>query len=285
VAEHKYTAMKTTLHKLLFSLFIVGGMISFQNVTAQVSYTQDFAITKHNWTTLDFNVTDAVPCNSPYALRALYKNFADTLIAVNTTTPSLGISNGEQIVLSYNYKVLLYNNVLPYQPATGNNWGSLAVEYGPTVNGPWTVIDIVTAKNHRATNDCTFRKVAFTPARDSKVYVRFSAGGGNDYANGYYVYISNFAAIQDNITNVPLADDDPLKVFPNPVQDYLTIQYKGTINNVLIFDNQGKPVSLENIDNNFSRYDFSGLDYGKYTLEITADDEVRTVNVEKKQGF
>jgi len=277
--------MKTTLLKLLILVCILEGFLSFQTLNAQVNYVQDFATAKHNWTTLDFNVTDAAACKSPYAFRAFYKNYADTLVPVTTTTPNLGVSNGEQIILSYNYKVLLYNNVLPYQPATGNNWGSLTLEYGSTVNGPWTVIDAVSAKNHKATNDCTFRKVTFTPTRNSKVYIRISAGGGNDYTNGYYMYISNFTAIQDNLTNTPVVAESNLKVFPNPVQDYLNIEYKGTINNVLIFDNQGKPVSVENIDSNFSRFDFSGLDYGKYTLEITADDEVRTVNVEKKQGY
>ena len=277
--------MKPTLLQLLVPAFILTSLLYFNTLNGQVNYVQDFSTANHKWTTLDFNVTDVAVCKSPYAFRALFKNSPDGLEPAHTTSPNLGISNGEQITLSYNYKVLLYDNVLPYQPANGNNWGTVAVEYGPSINGPWTVIDVVNYKNYKAVNDCTFRKVAFTPARNTKVFVRISAGGGSDYANSYYVYISNFTAIQDNITNTPVVDNSNLKVFPNPVYDYLNVEYKGTINNVLIFDNMGKPVSVENIDANFSRFDFSGLDYGNYTMQITADDEVHTVNVEKKQGY
>jgi hypothetical protein len=275
--------MKPLLQHLT-AICMATGLFAPAIATAQIDYFQDFSTDGNNWTTTDFDITDVATCDNPYAFRAAYKNYADAAVPAITLSPRLGISNGEQLVLSYNYKVLLYDNVLPYQPANGNNWGSLTVEYGTTPNGPWTIVDNITSKNHVPVNACTPRKLVFIPPNGSAVYLRIAVGNGSDYANGYYVYIDDISVLQDNITTGPTVATSAFKVYPNPVSDYLTIEYPGAISSLQIFNNQGEAVSVENIGNDYSRLDLSGLQRGNYTLKITGDnDEVTTVNLEKRE--
>ena len=275
--------MKTTLH-LIITLFMAAGLLVSQRATAQIDYFQDFATGNNNWTTTDFKTTSVAACNGS-ALRAAYKNYPDATARAVTLSPRLGISNGERIILNYSYKVLLYNNVLPYQPAQGNNWGLFTVEYSVTPNGPWVIIDNVNRKNHLPTDGCATREIAFTPPNGSAVYLRLSVGGGTDYGNGYCIYIDDISALQDNLTITSVAQSSPLKVYPNPVTDYLTVEYAGAISSLQLFNNQGEAVSVENIGNDYSRLDLSGLDRGNYTLKLIGDndEEISTVNVEKKE--
>ncbi len=273
--------MKTTLHLIAA---VAAGLLISEKANAQIDYFQDFSTTMHEWTTSDFVVTDVAVCDNPFAFRAAYKNDISGAKSAITYSPNLGLSNGEQIILSYNYKVLLYDSVLPYQPAQGNNWGNITVEYGPTVNGPWNIADYIDANNHIPANACTLRQLAFTPPDGSAVFLRVTAGAGTDFANAYYVYLDGISVLQDNLTVRPAVAESPLKVYPNPVSDYLVVEYAGAVNSMHLFNNQGEPVSIENIGGDFFRLDFSGLERGNYTLKVVADnDEVTTINVEKKE--
>ena len=274
--------MKITLHSI-FGFCLTAGLFLTQNISAQINYAQDFSSANHKWTTSDFVVTDVAICNTPYAFRAAYKNNAAANNPVITYSPNLGTSNGERLVLTYKYKVLLYYNVIPTQPANGNNWGSLTVQYGPTPNGPWSIADNINQANHIPSNECTVRQVAFSSANGSDVYLKVTAGGGTDYKNSFFVYIDDVSAVQDGITITPVLAESNVKVFPNPFTDYVSVEYPGIISNLSIFNNQGQRVNVESIGTDYSRLDLSGLTRGKYTVEITGNNnEVTTVNIEKK---
>ena len=274
--------MKTTLH-LISGLCLTAVLFFTQNVSAQINYTQDFSSSNHKWTTSDFVVTDVAVCNNPYAFRAAYKNSANTATPAVTYSPNLGVSNGERVVFTYSYKVLMYDKVLPYQPAAGNNWGSLLVQYGPTQNGPWSVADNITASNHIPSGNCTIRQIAFTPANGSNVYLKVTAGNGTDLANQFYVYLDEVSAVQDGITITSTFAESAVKVYPNPFTDYVRVEYPGVINNLSIFNNQGQAVNVDSIGTDYSRLDLTALTRGNYTLKITGDDNtVSTINIEKK---
>jgi len=274
--------MKNTLH-FLSALCFAATLLFIQPVSAQISYAQDFSVSNHKWTTTDFSVTDVAMCTTPYAFRAPYKNDAATAMPVVTYSPNLGISNGERIVLSYKYKVLLYDAVLPYLPAAGNNWGSLLVQYGPTQNGPWNVADNITASNHIPSDQCAVRQVAFTPANGSAVYLKVTAGNGTDFTNSFYIYISDLSVVQDSITITSAVTESAVKVYPNPFSDYVTVEYPGVINNLSIFNNQGQAVIVDNMGTDYSRLDLTSLKRGKYTLKILGEDNaVTTISIEKK---
>jgi len=274
--------MKNTLHSI-HGLAFTAILFLINTLTAQINYTQDFSSLNHKWTTSDFVVTDVAVCNNPYALRAAYKNSANNATPAITYSPNLGVSNGERVVLTYRYKVLMYDEVLPYQPATGNNWGSLLVQYGPTQNGPWSVADNITASNHIPSDNCAVRKVAFTPANGTALYLKVTAGNGTDFTNRFYIYVDEVSALQDGITITSTFTESVIKVFPNPFTDYVRVEYPGVINNLSIFNNQGQAVNVDSIGTDYSRLDLTGLTRGNYTLKITGDDNtVSTINIEKK---
>ncbi|TRW23554.1 hypothetical protein FMM05_12900 [Flavobacterium zepuense] len=138
--------MKTNLHSICFAIMLILSVLLPVNVSAQIDYQQDFSQVDHKWTDLDFKVTDVATCQTPFALRANV-NAAQRNV-VETVSPAIGVSDGEEVVLIYRYKLLKYDNVLPYQPENIADWGSLTLDYGPTRNGPWTQIDAITPQNH-----------------------------------------------------------------------------------------------------------------------------------------
>ncbi|TRW23555.1 T9SS type A sorting domain-containing protein [Flavobacterium zepuense] len=112
--------------------------------------------------------------------------------------------------------------------------------------------------------------------------MRFRAGGGINPKSNYYVYIDDVSALQDGITISPITAQGGIQVYPNPVQDYLNVRFDGTISSILIFDNQGREVVVEDLNENLSRLDLTGLAHGDYVLKVTANDEIREINVTKK---
>ena len=210
----------------------------------------------------------------------LYK-YLGTVIPVETVSPSLGISNGEEMILTYNYKLLYYDDVLPYAPLDDPDWGIFLVEYGPTRNGPWTTIDAITPEDHIITDECLSRKLAFTPPVDTEVYLRILAGGGTNQHISYYVYVDDISALQRSLTIDPVIEYADLIVYPNPVTDYLNLDYNGFIDDVVLYDMQGREVLVEDIDRDLRRLDMSTLPFGNYILRVATGREVQTVTVVK----
>jgi hypothetical protein len=274
--------MKTTLHFVSY-LCCALCLLSTQKLSSQIYYIQDFNSVNHKWTTSDFSVTDVAVCNTGYSFRSVYKSTPNSGAPVTTYSPNLGTSNGERITLTYSYKILLFDNVLPNVPAVGNNWGNLTILYGSTPKGPWNVADNVTYVNHIPSNECTVRKAAFNAANGSAVYLKIIAGEGADYNNSYMVYIDDLILNQDSLTITSEITDSSVKVFPNPFSDYVRVDYPGIINNLSIFNNQGQAVNVENIGSDYSRLDLTSLSRGKYTMQITGDNnEITTINIEKR---
>jgi len=272
--------MKTNLHPISRAIVLIASVLFSVSAIAQIDYQQDFSQVDHHWTDLDFKVTDVAVCETPTALRANVN--ATQHNVVETVSPAIGISNGEELVLTYRYKLLKYDNVLPYQPENIADWGSITLDYGPSRNGPWTQVDAIIPQNHVVSADCAVRQVVFTPADSSKVYLRVRAGGGINPRSNYYVYIDDISAVQDGLSIDPIFAQGGVQVYPNPVQDYLNVRFNGTISNIVIFDNQGREVVVEDINKDLSRLDLTGLAHGDYVLKVTANNEIKEINVTKK---
>jgi len=273
--------MKALVQKISFG-FLTGILLAAPGVlNAQVDYYEDFSNDTQHWSDLDFRATDVAVCDDGFALRANPVNQYGEITPVETVSQSLGVSNGEQIMLSYNYKLLYYDNVLPHVPVDDADWGVILVESGPTQNGPWTTIDAILPEDHYITSECTTRKAAFTPPADEEVYLRITAGGGNTPDINYFVYIDNISLLQDVMTVSTVAGDTDFKAWPNPVTDYLNLDYSGAINEVVIYNMQGQEVIVENIDRNLSRLDMSGLSEGNYVFKVITDNNLRTFTIVK----
>ncbi len=273
--------MKALVQKISFGLLTVAALATTGTMTAQIDYYEDFSTDEQRWTDLDFQATDIAVCGGGNALRANPVNQQGKVVPVETVSPSLGVSNGEEAVLSYNYKLLYYDTVLPFRPVADTDWGVFIVEYGPTRNGPWAQLDVITPDTHYASDGCNTRELAFTPPNGEEVFLRITAGGGSTQDISYYVYVDNISLLQDNITIAPVLADTDLKTWPNPVTDYLHVDYAGAINDVTIYDMQGQAVVVENVDGNLRRLDMSGLAEGDYVMKIYADNELRTIPVVK----
>lgn len=73
-----------------------------------------------------------------------------------------------------------------------------------------------------------------------------------------------------------------LKVFPNPVQDNLTISFDENITSVAIYNMVGQQVLSKAINAKKTTLDVSGLSSGVYLVQVTSGKEVKTLKVIKK---
>ncbi|MBM3917846.1 MAG: hypothetical protein FJ349_09615, partial [Sphingomonadales bacterium] len=185
---------------LLLSLVRVG------DVWGQVNYTQNWSTSGLNgWTSQhgNFSQTTTAVCASSGSVRA---NFSSSNVLGNFASPSLTNNNGLLVTMSYQYKIVNNSNGSPGS-ATPNNFGSLRVQYAPSLNGPWADVPgsiianggTVTTTfgqsgsiNHSASTSCATRTVTFTPPSGG-LFVRFKVffGTGN-----YYLYVDEVSISQ-----------------------------------------------------------------------------------------
>jgi len=274
--------MKATIHKLCFGMILCMATLYSGSANGQIDYFENFDDEGHKWTTLDFYTADAGVCGVYNAFRANPVNDAGVTVPVETVSPSLGVSNGEEVRLSYSYKLMDYDAVLPYTAVDDQDWGQITVEYGPTNNGPWTAIDVVTPFDHVASTNCTTRTVNFIPEIDEEVYLRVVADAGTSLGVNYFIDIDDISAYQATMTIDPIVERRELEVHPNPVRDIVVLEYPGYITDVVVFNTAGQAVVVEDMDNDFKRLNMEGLATGHYIFRIATDDtQVWTVNIVK----
>ncbi|MBF01421.1 T9SS type A sorting domain-containing protein [Flavobacterium coralii] len=272
--------MKTLLPNLITTLMFTL-MLCCSPAIAQIDYFEDFSGTTMRWTSADFLQTDVAVCDDGSAYR-VNPSVAPNHVA-EMVSKSMGVSNGESVTLTYQYKLLNYDAVLPYEPVDDPDWGYFYVEYAPTRNGPWTTVDYIDPATHRPSAECAVRSVRFEPPRGGQVFVRIVAAAGSGLQPGYYFYIDNISVLQDTLTVEPAFEFDRLLVYPNPVDDYLTIDYYDAfITDVAVFDPYGQKIEVPFPSGMLTQLDMSGLQDGEYTLHITTENHIRTVTVMKK---
>jgi len=248
----------------------------------QIDYFENFDDEGHKWTTLDFYTTDVGVCGVGPSFRANPVNSAGVTVPVETVSPSLGVSNGEEVRLSYSYRLLYFDEVLPYQALDEEDWGLFTIEYGPTINGPWTTLDVVDPYVHVPTTDCVTRIVNFIPDEDSEVFLRIVADAGTSLNVSYFIDIDDISVYQETLTIDPVVQHKALEVHPNPARDMLIVDYDGYITDLVVFNTQGQAVVVEDMDNDFKRLNMEGLASGQYIMRIATDDtQVWTVNIVK----
>lgn len=274
--------MKTIIQKTGLALLTAFAIFTTGKATAQIDYYQDFDSSNHGWTTLDFERTTVATCTNSPSFRANAGNITGQAVAVETVSPSLGVSNGEVITLSYEYKLLNYDEVLPSTAVLPTDW-QVTLEYGPTLNGPWTAVDAVSPRNnYRPTTDCNTQIITFTPNNGDNVHLRFTAVPGTAINTNFYVYLDGVSAYQETITTTAsLPAENNVMVYPNPVTDFLNLTYNGTLTDVLVFNMQGQEVPLTNLYTNVNRIDLSALEFGEYTLKLVINDEIKSIDIKK----
>ena len=233
--------MKKNL-QFLFVCFLFA--IAVNNAEAQINYTEDFETTE-GWGGADFEVTDAATCNGSGSLAGNAFEIFGFVIPAEVVSPSIGTSDGNQVVLSYSYKLLEYDDTLPDTPTPNSpSWGNFTVEYSDSETGPWTLLETVNSANHIESADCALRSVIFTPAAGSQVYLRFLATptAGSDY----FLYLDDVSVITSTgCSGTPTAsaatalnsivctnENVSLSLAPLYTQSGLTFQWQSSTDNV-----------------------------------------------------
>ncbi|AUC76051.1 T9SS type A sorting domain-containing protein [Olleya sp. Bg11-27] len=117
----------------------------------------------------------------------------------NLTTPNqVGLSNGTDLSLSFDYSILDYASGTPTD-ATIAGWGSADIQYSLDDGISWTTIATIDDSNHVTANTCAPFSVVIPAASlptGSDVKLRIA----NTWITGdYFFYIDNFNALQVSV--------------------------------------------------------------------------------------
>lgn len=279
--NEKKHVMKTLVRKLGFCILAVTALFLSDTAYAQIDYIEDFNTDAGGWTEDGFEYTTAGACNGAGAIRARINNTLTTREAFATVSPSLGVSNGEEITLWYSYSLLKYDAVIPAKPVEFRDFGQLVLEYATSANGPWTALDKITLANYTGEEGCTERILTFTPPAESNIYLRIWANPGLEKSVDYFAYIDNVIVSQETLSVSGAGNLNPVVAYSNEADDYLHLKYDGLITEVYMFNMQGQEINLVAMDNTLDRFDISGLAKGEYILRVKADDNTQLINIIK----
>jgi hypothetical protein len=187
--------MKKKLH-LMYGLLVFGLLTCSNAAYAQIDYSENFDGADTTWPTNEFSTTTEFPCAVNSYRVMLYSGFISNNTA-ETVSESIGTSNGMEVTLSYDYKVVLTSS--PGSPAlNANDWGDFTVYYSNSEDGPFTAIDVVNTENHIESASCATRTVTFTPANGDDIHLRIVANlGAPTPSNHISFYFDNIAAEQE----------------------------------------------------------------------------------------
>lgn len=158
---------KFTLFRAVLALsFMLLGLKS----SAQINYSQNFDGETIDWYNPGYFDTDnTFSCNGVSIYTNLY--YLDDFEKDAYSMP-IGISNGQEATLTYNFKLLDFETLEAF---TGANWGTITVQYGTSLDGPWTAIDVISDADHTPSDICGLRTVSFTPPSGTNIHLRIVA--------------------------------------------------------------------------------------------------------------
>ena len=182
--------MKRILH---FTYAALALAFSGQ-AAAQINYTEDFE-SEASWPENEFIITDEATCSGADNMYRvmLYGGFFSNLDA-ETISASIGTSNGAEVTLTYNYK--LVPTMTPAVPVDNDDdWGNFSVSYATSESGPFTVLETIDTGNHVETANCITRTVTFTPANGTQIFLKIEGHLGAP-TNQISIFFDNIEAVQ-----------------------------------------------------------------------------------------
>jgi hypothetical protein len=178
--------------KLFCSLLMLAAFLFTTEAKSQINYLEDFE-GDVNWTNPDELYFWDVPwqgCSNVTLITYLWSYLAG--YPEYFVSPSMGVSNGLPITLSYTYKISKLNFMaMDNDPA----WGTVKIEYANSEFGPWALADMVSPSNHTVSESCTERIATFSIPEGENIHIRFNVEVNPDpdvYIDGY--------ALFDNVT-------------------------------------------------------------------------------------
>lgn len=183
-------------------------------------------------------------------------------------TPGLNLVAGSSYTLSFVYRGGL--GVFDFLENLEVKYG-LAASAAAMTTSLYVDEDIDTSFD----SDFTTATVSFTPTTAGVYYIGFHS---YSEANQGYIQIDDVTVTPSLSANSP--DRSALAVYPNPVDDILTITYEGALTAVEVYNLLGQRVKVQ-ADLEAAKVEMSALPAGTYAVKIIADDKVRTVKVLK----
>lgn len=160
---------------------------------SQATYSQNFEAYADDWDSSFFYTLDEDPCGGSYSFAAnIYSWFSEA----QAISPSLGVSNGGLVTLSYNYKVVDYASAPPFVATQNeNDWGVIEIYYATSPTGPFTLVQSINPTNHIESATCAAKTATFNPPAGLPVYIGIYTGL-NDPLNDIYVIMDDFQVSQ-----------------------------------------------------------------------------------------
>lgn len=166
---------------------------------SQVVISEDFdSGTPTGWTDTYTN-TSTYACNG----NSERDNLWSGSLTGNISSPNqVGLSNGTDLTISFDYKVVEYSG----GTATAAGWGTADLQYSTDDGGTWATALTINDTNHVVANTCATMTVVVPAASlvaGSDVKLKIA----NTWSTGdYYFYIDNFSATQvvSNPPNCPV---------------------------------------------------------------------------------
>lgn len=270
--------MSKKLHTLLLSAVL---MLITKNTCAQINYTESFDAA-HGWTLLSLDNSTEFPCEGTGSLTAnlyYYEMEGDGLYDVEAQSPSLGISDGTPLMVSYDYKLINY----PLEdqiPTDSNNWGKINLYYSYSPTGPFTLFDTLQSDEHTPSTDCTTVTATFTPQAGLQVYIQINALHSLS-EDDYHIHIDNFKAIQGTNSTGKFATGD-FRYSPNPVTNVLNLSADSTINDIQVYTILGQLILAKKADSRDAVIDMSVLTAGTYLVKVNSENGAKAVKVVKQ---
>lgn len=148
----------------------------------------------------------------------------------------------------------------------------LRVFYKTSLASPWIQI----GADYTASNVAWTQVVLPLPEPSATYYVAFE--GTSNYARGLNlddVVIGGALSASDFSNNA-------LKVYPNPVKNFLNVEYTEAIKTVEVYNMLGQKVISQNVNANTTQVDLTSLNSGNYLAKIQFNNAVKTVKVIKE---
>ena len=191
--------------KILTRFLALVAMLAFAGtLQAQITISEGFegvTFPPTGWAqTGAFGRTTTTPCTGVGVTR---KNLWSSS-ATGTLTTLAGTSNGQNLTISFNYKLLNFSGgtALPNAPAWGNITASVSIDGGTTFPITAGVID---PSNHVASTSCanrTYSVPAASVPNGSSVKVRWT---GTWAVGDYYIYLDDVSIAQASLVPPPCA--------------------------------------------------------------------------------
>lgn len=196
-----YKSIKMKIKLLLLLLIFATGFSSGQ-VVVQEDFNASTSLPT-GWTS-NGSGTSTQSCDGNSFRRNVYNTGGNSTMTLTTPPNQVASSNGNDISVSVDYKVVDWSLATSPTPA---NFGTLELQFSIDDGSNWTTFSTIDSSNHIVSNTCALIS-GIIPAANVPIGSDVKIRTLNTYNSGdYYMYNDNFTAVQLGACLSPMALD------------------------------------------------------------------------------